>query len=240
MTVNGGTRSSLLVDGSSTLILGNGTQTSTIDGDLTIGIPGDNSTLEILGTHTIQGTGGIIRLRKYSLINPAAGGGELTIKSTGACASRACSVVIHGEGEINVELDNRAYVVADTLIRLASADKTGNSAGYWIAENNGTFAVACEVNGACHWQIVDLIDTASQFVIIEALGCVAATGPVTLESGSLVLELDTQFCTTGALTWRSVCIDGGCSGTTSPSIATTGTSSAVFGLGGAATCSACP
>lgn len=232
----------LFIDGGCVLELGDGNaRTSTLDGDVTISRdhhgPG---TLKVRGDHTIEGDGGTIILDKDSLIDEYTDNGndKLTLKSTGSCGDPTCSIVLTGIGRVGVALDNRAYVVADNSgqITLEDRDKTGTSSGSWIVKGGATLKVSCHVTGACNWFSED-DNYPGKIELTANEGCVRGAGDLTLTAGSLTCFANTQFCTTGKLTWKSV---ANSSGTTSPKIFTTSTSSATFGLGGASTCPSCP
>ncbi len=247
ITVSGGTRGSLNVNHGCTLILGSGTQTSYIHGDVFVGDAEGAGTIEVKGAHTILGNGGTILLQRLSEINPAnASGDSLTIGSSATpCTQRSCSLVLHGYGVINVELDNRAYVVADEkLMNLEEAPKTGTSAGTWTAEGSAILNVSTQVTGACAWKLVDLTSGGKINLTDSPRGCVRASGPVTLLSGTLHCEAGqgenprVVFCTSGKLTWKST-FNG--SFWTQPRIATmSANSSASFGLDSEELCATCP
>lgn len=239
--VSGGTRGKIEIWGSSTLILGDGSaQTSTLDGDLYVGenasIPGK---LQIDGAHTLQGDGGVIHLVNFdsTIEEKDATGDSLIIQSsdgscTGESNDRSCSVLVHGTGQVLVELDNRAWVVSDANgLTLGRESKTGTSTGFWVAENNATLHVETEVTGGCAWQVIDVGDTNST-IWIKDTGGVQATGPVVLKEGCL--KCQGPFCTTGKLTWKSVTSGEG------PAIRVYPEITATFGLGGASPCASCP
>lgn len=251
MAVSGGTRSSLSINSGAILTVGNGgTLASTVDGDIIIGagtLP--YGSLRIDGTHTIAGEGGTIELKEKSSIIPLTGSSDLLIiAGDSGCEEYpddpACSLVVFGTGTIKVPLDNRAFVVARNggTLKLDDYDMTGTSAGHWIAETNGqngegTLAVGTDISGACHWLIE--ADSPGTIFIGHAdvgAGCVAASGPVTLKSGLLLVPDGSNFCTSGKLTWKSVSVGGV---PTRPAIETSGAASASFGMGNPNTCSAC-
>lgn len=218
-----------------TLTLGNGTQTSMINGDIILGDGNGAGTLKIEGAHTIQGEGGTIHLENSdSAIKENNGSDSLVLQSSTSCDPTdppSCTMLLHGEGDVQIQLDNRAYVVADkTHLILSTAAKTGSSVGHWVAEITGTLEVDTTVTGACSWA---LVDTEYGGTILVDAGCVAGTGPVTIYKGILDVRAGTHFCTTGNLTWQSVSSGGSWS---RPRIKTTSTSSAFFG----GTCTSCP
>ncbi|MBE7458682.1 MAG: hypothetical protein HS102_19040 [Planctomycetia bacterium] len=90
------------------------------------------------------------------------GDDKLTLKRSGGSACEDypdgldCNVLLHGTGTIKVQLDNRAFVLGDYAIVLDDRAKTGTSEGWWIAENNGSLTITCDVSGAGHWFLADL------------------------------------------------------------------------------------
>lgn len=244
LEVDGSDRGKIEVWGNSTLILGDGSaQTSMIDGDLYVGEDASHpGKLKIDGAHTLQGDGGVIHLVNFdSTIEEKDSAGDSLIlqSSDGSCTGesndRSCSVLVHGTGQILVELDNRAWVVSDANgLTLGGEGKTGTGAGFWVAENDATLHVETEVHGGCAWQVIDVGDT-NTTIWIKSSGCVQATGPVVLKEGCL--KCQGPFCTTGKLTWTSVTSGGGSS---SPAIRVYPEISATFGLGGASACASCP
>lgn len=245
---DGSQKSTLTVKKGAVLTLGDGSaRTSTIDGRLTVGqdnVEDGEATLKIYGDHTIQGQGGDILLKDYETVvdEKDATGDKLTLKSSNtSCSgypeSRACTLMLHGEGHIEVETDNRAYVVSDVFcLVLEENPKTGTSVGYWVAENGAELHAKILVTGACEWQLVDVDgDYTGGVISVQCpAGCVAGSGPVTILNGQLNCER--PFCTTGKLTFKSIAYSGG---TTEPSISAEADAPATFGQGAMATCSSC-
>ncbi len=232
----GDDKSTLFLTGGSTLILGDGgTLTSTIDGQFDLSVaPTTPATLKINGDHTIQGNGGVIVLVKGSVIEEHTDADDkLTLKATSTCSSPSCSMTLKGDGYIDVNFDNRAYVIANDHIRLENRSKTGTADGWWIVNDVGLLTVSTLVTGACAWYIESDSED-NRISLSEDAGCVNGSGPVTLKAGELDCQCGTTFCTTGKLTWKSVTSGGG---TTEPRIRTRSTSLATFGLGGASSCS---
>lgn len=233
----------------SLLILGDGSaRTSTVHGKFRIGQhgAGTNTTVKIRGDHTIQGAGGEIVLEKDALIDEYTNDGDdkLTLKRSGGSACEDypdgldCNVLLHGTGTIKVQLDNRAFVLGDYAIVLDDRAKTGTSEGWWIAENNGSLTITCDVSGAGHWFLADLGANGSTLEV-GTNGCVSAAGPVLFKEGQFRLS-GGDFCTTGDMLWKSVCGDGGCTFKTQPKFFVDNGRTATFGLGGAGTCGSCP
>ncbi len=245
LQVSGSTRSTLTLQKSATLKLGDGgTLTSFLNGDLLVGgADAPVAHLRIDGVHTINGSGGKIKLtHKGQIIPHTDGNDKLILTGDTGCSgypdSRDCSLTLYGDGYVMVPLDNRAFVMGlggDTL-HLDTYDMTGTSHGFWMVEN-GNLEFGNTVTGACTWKI-----PAESYHEIRigssALGdaCVGADGPVVLEGGILNVADGSKFCTRGKLTWKSVSVDGT---PTSPKINTYGDASATFGLGMMSLCAAC-
>ncbi|MCC7292943.1 MAG: hypothetical protein IT449_12850 [Phycisphaerales bacterium] len=169
----------------------------------------------------------------------ADGDDKLILKATSTCSNQSCSMTLRGDGHIKVNIDNRAYVIADDHIWLEDRAKTGTSDGWWWVKEAGTLEISAEVTGASAWY-VDSDSADNKVLLIEDSGCVKSSGPVTLLGGELSCPCGTTFCTTGKLTWKSIAVG---QNTTEPLIRTTSTSVATFGLGGSGTCScttSCP
>lgn len=199
--------------------------------------------LKISGDHTIVGEGGAIELTyvpetqgenpRALIVEANDGYDRLTLDN--ACsgtASRDCGLSVTGLGGIEVQLDNRAFVVADydawyDRLWLINRPKTSTAKGYWVCENGGTMSIETSVTGCGDWLTVD-VDCTSPCTSARGIscngtfhipwqsnGCVSGTGDVTLRAGcggtddhQLKVE-DNQFCTTGRLIWQSVEGDGG-------------------------------
>lgn len=242
----------LTVQGStSVLILGDGSaRTSTINGRLVLGDHGSGSasTMKVNGDHTIIGAGGEIFLVKEAIIgeNTDNESDKLTIKRSGQSAcddypdGLACNVLLHGEGEVKVQLDNRGYVVADEPgldLILSDRTKTGTSEGWWIAEANGRLVLRTKINSSCHWHLGETEVGSASTLLVDSGGCTAGFGPVTFTAG--VFQVDGgNFCTSGNIVWKSV-YDSGASAWTEPAFKVAAGKTAKFG-GGGVSCSACP
>lgn len=245
LQVSGSTRSTLTLQKSATLKLGDGgTLTSYLNGDLFVGgADAPVASLRIDGVHTVNGSGGKIKLtHKGQIIPHTDANDKLILTGDTGCSgypdSRDCSLTLFGDGYVLVPLDNRAFVMGldnDTL-HLDSYDMTGTSHGYWMVED-GNLEFGNTVTGACTWKIPADSSHAIHIGSSE-LGdaCVRATGAVVLEGGVLNIADGSKFCTTGKLTWKSVSVGGT---PTSPTINTYGDASATFGLGVATPCAAC-
>ena len=195
---------------SSVLTLGEDGQehTSYIEdgGKLEIGY-GGSATLEISGEHEIVGdVGTVVLLNAGSqIVEESDEDDVLTIEhSCGDTMDITCSLVLKGRGEIEVTLVNNSYVVAQTdnaHLELTTRDKSGD--GFWIAENNGTLYVNCNITGAATWMSVDKNDGGQ--ILISGSGCVNSTGDVYISGAGVGLSLGAQsrFCTTGNLEFKS-------------------------------------
>ena len=195
---------------SSVLTLGEDGQehTSYIEdgGKLEIGY-GGSATLEISGEHEIVGdVGTVVLLNAGSqIVEESDEDDVLTIEhSCGDTMDITCSLVLKGRGEIEVTLVNNSYVVAqtdDAHLELTTRDKSGD--GFWIAENNGTLYVNCDITGAATWMSVDKNDGGQ--ILISGSGCVNSTGDVYISGAGVGLSLGAQsrFCTTGNLEFKS-------------------------------------
>jgi len=195
---------------SSVLTLGEDGQehTSYIEdgGKLEIGYGGP-ATLEISGEHEIVGdVGTVVLLNAGSqIVEESDEDDVLTIEhSCGDTMDITCSLVLKGRGEIEETLVNNSYVVAqtdDAHLELTTRDKSGD--GFWIAENNGTLYVNCNITGAATWMSVDKNDGGQ--ILISGSGCVNSTGDVYISGAGVGLSLGAQsrFCTTGNLEFKS-------------------------------------
>ncbi|MCC7292196.1 MAG: hypothetical protein IT449_09075 [Phycisphaerales bacterium] len=235
----------------SVLILGDGSaRTSTINGQLVLGDHGSGSasTMKVNGDHTVIGAGGEILLVKQAIIdeNTNNGSDKLTIKRSGQAAcddypdGLACNVLLHGEGEVKVQLDNRGFVIADDEgldLVLSDRTKTGTSDGWWIAESNARLVLQTKVNSSCHWHLGETNCDSQSTLFLDTGGCTAGFGPVTFTAG--IFEVTGgNFCTSGNIVWKSV-YDSGASEWTAPAFKVTSDKTAKFGSG-AVSCTACP
>jgi len=212
----------------SVLTLGNQDQTygSTIDGMLTIGSDNEPATLDIKGDHTITGDGGVIKLQFGSPITNSVADPQDLLTLKGNCnvtcevldkPTRACSLVVTGEGAINAPLFNDAFVVADnSTLKLALGDKDSGCCGFWVAMDGGTLGTKCPVAGKGAWYAQDETDPVEYGgnIIIgyeDVDSCVQTEGNVFVTGwfAKLIVEAnDGFFCTKGSLTHRSIEGDG--------------------------------
>jgi len=222
----------LRMKSNSELTLGDGDeQISIVNGVFEIGQPTCyNAVVKISGDHTIQGSGGVIKLlgKASKIEDNGEAGDELTVESTVECNEGSPpddvdSLVVTGRGEIHVELFNNAYVVAGESassgdpLKLKDDDKDSGCCGFWIVEDAGVLLVQATVTGKGTWKAVDVTgdDVGGKFQIGENVnhtGCVAAEGDVFLKSGrgdegsgaALQVIGYSYFCTTGSLEFKSI------------------------------------
>jgi hypothetical protein len=182
---------------------------SSIAGDL---VMEHGSALYIADDLTILGNGGEIGGSYDSgtgqdppwIADVAGGSATLTLEGVGI--ERDASLTVRGGLEIQVALDNNAYVVADDLepLVLSVNPKTSTVYGHWVAEHHpveswvGELAVDTEVSGVGTWSLVD--DAAARITINAA--CMELGGVVKLERG--ILDVNANFWTSGNLLMQSV------------------------------------
>lgn len=206
MEVSGSGRSTLTLQSDAHLTLGDGNaRTSRVDGDILIGDVLPVAQIRINGVHTITGRGGTIELTHKATIVPHNGSNDKLIitgdsSCTGYPSDRSCGLMIWGNGTIAVPFDNRAFVAGrdDSTLTLANYDVTGH--GYWIAEGNGGLKFLTDVTGACTWLIDGISGGTFHIGDSNGVGCVAATGPVIIKNGAMIVNDGSRFCTHGKLT----------------------------------------
>lgn len=198
---------------------------SWIDGDLEVD---ENApiTLHFVGDVTIVGKGGSIyggsgylsESPYNKIIATGTGGGSLTLEcDPGGNGSQAECLVVHGAFDIQANLTNNAYVIADVrtvgswnLGDLVLSGGTKDGSGYWMAADNpnlippnplakiGRMRVEVPVTGSGTWLLADHVSAEIRFNV----ACPALTGDVTIHEGFVTLNAD--FTTTGNFELRSV------------------------------------
>lgn len=127
---------------------------------------------------------------------------------TGATSERTRSLVVRGGLDIRVNLNNKAYVVADKknnpLLLSVVAKKVGIG-GFWIAERDpdhaggyGTLKVNASVKGGGQWTLVDHHICTIEF----NAPCQSLTGDFFIEKGSV--DVNDNLITTGNLHWHAI------------------------------------
>ncbi|RJP32744.1 MAG: hypothetical protein C4547_13590 [Phycisphaerales bacterium] len=254
------TGTSLTIKAGGRLIVGDGTSaTSVLDAeDNVLTIEGgtvdpelDGGKLLISGVQTFTGAGSIV-LELYdgtrtSLIAEATDDEDRLILGSDCGFSpieQSCSIRLIGQGDVQVALDNRAFVISNdgnynsgVGLHLSTRQKiTDDEAeGYWIAQADSILWVDTLVTGPGEWHVTD---PACQGAIIVGHGgndgCVVGSGKVILNTGcgglsghTLKVENNT-FSTTGRLVGESVYSDDE-GKWTRPTIAAPG-GTAMFGL----------
>lgn len=191
---------------------------SWIEGDLFVEFPGGELVAD--GDVTIVGNGGDIDGddRTPEEADPKSAiltteGSTLTLEGYDN-GSRDTSLVVRGAFDIQADLVNNAYVIADTRtvgiinqgdLVLSDGDKSGS--GYWMASyrshpdpsvGTGRLRVEVEVTGGGTWVLADHVNSE----IVFNTDCTNLTGPMTIEKGVLMINADVT--TTGDLEFASV------------------------------------
>ncbi len=191
---------------------------STLDGDLRVDAEG---TFRIDESLTITGDGGELTavLEKCEFgpptmdyVKKCVGGGSdgdpcnihgdcpggtctaPTLTTEGVGSTQGTSLVVNGRWQIDVALENNAYVVADgteSTMPLILRDRAKSGSGSWIVEPDCVLQVDTTVTGSGTWEI-----PYSGKIVINS-DCTSLSGDVTITGGTL--ELNDDFDTTGDL-----------------------------------------